>query len=91
MLMNWQSDLQSLNPELNDDGIIVVGSRMGDAAKQWGRSLPAFLPRESKCRKLFCLTKNNEHHAGVYDIIEARICLSFSQIEPQSMLKICLS
>ena len=67
MLTNWQTDLKSLGPELNDDGIIVVGSRLSDAAKHWGRSLPAYLPRESKYGRLFCLTKHNEHHAGVDD------------------------
>ena len=67
MLTNWQTDLKSLGPELNNDGIIVVGSRLGDAAKQWGRRLPAYLPRESKFGRLFCLTKHNEHHAGVDD------------------------
>ena len=67
ILTTWQTDLKSLGPELNNDGLIVVGSRLKDAMNQWGNSLPVFLPRESKYGRLFCLTKHNEHHGGVDD------------------------
>ena len=68
----WKTDLKTLGPRLNKDGIIVVGSRLNDAAKQWGNSLPMYLPRESKYGRLYCLTTHWEHHGGVDDTI-ARI------------------
>ena len=68
----WKTDLKTLGPRLDKDGIIVVGSRLNDAAKQWGNNLPMYLPRESEYGRLYCLTTHWEHHGGVDDT-KARI------------------
>ena len=42
ILNTWKTNLKSLGPDLNDDGLIVVRSRLKYAVKKWGNSLPAF-------------------------------------------------
>ena len=66
MKSDWRTSFKRLGAEVNDKGIVVVGSRMAEWLKStWNRSEFVLLPSGSNFAKLHMLTLHNKDHCGV--------------------------
>ena len=59
----WKSDLKSLGPAVDENGIIKVGKRLTYGVGKG--SLPMIIPCNCPFAKLYCNDIHNEDHAGV--------------------------
>ena len=84
---DWKKQFQRLGPEINDDQVIVVGSRMSLWLKQsWNPITFVLLPRKAQFSELYLRSIHNEDHAGV-EVTLAKSRLKFWIPQARKIIK----
>ena len=61
---NWKSDLKRLGPQMDENGVIVVGERLTQVYSSWNSKLPVIIPK-GEYAKLIAKSVHEEGHLGV--------------------------